>query len=326
MRQGSVRRLPLNDLPVMSRSVLVLLCAVVVTGQRSASAQATQGEGQSIQPEYAPSSASPYSDTTHRLEWQWKRVHWAEVLSTVSLTAGAVAIGTTVQPTARWTSTNEFDNFFYDRLKLQGDSRERVSKASDAFALSLIAFPVLVDSIGVAMIGDKNMDVAGQLLAIQAQAFAMTGFLTAMTKNVAGRVRPHALEEGCANGDASCGNSAYESYFSGHTAFAFTGAGLTCVEHRHLKLFGRAGDGVACGGALTLASATALFRVMSDSHWATDVLTGAGVGLVSGWLMPWLMHFRHDAASKRDGGARALHYISPYGSASQLGISAAGSF
>lgn len=265
-------------------------------------------------------------DSPYRLEWHWKRVHWGEIAGTAALATSAIVVHVVAEPPARWTKTNALDDWFRDRLRVSATTQYRVNRASDALALTLIAFPVLVDTVGMALIGDKNKQVAGQLIAIQAQAFAMTGLLTSVTKAAAGRQRPYAEEQGCDALDLDCGSRVNTSYFSGHTSFAFTGAGLTCVEHRYLRLFGRVGDPLACATTLTLAALTGVFRIMGNSHWATDVITGAGIGLFSGWFMPWLLHFRHDTSARDEGPLRALRYVSPYGSADTFGLGVAGAF
>ncbi len=111
----------------------------------------------------------------HRLEWHWKRVHWAEIAGTAALATGAIVVSVVAEPSARWTRTNAFDDWFRQRLSGSHTTQRRIARASDA--LTLIAFPVLVDSVGMALIGDKNKQVAGQLVAIQAQAYAMTARL-----------------------------------------------------------------------------------------------------------------------------------------------------
>jgi len=60
--------------------------------------------------------------------------------------------------------------------------------------------------------------------------------------------------------------------------------------------------------------------------YAVGVITGAGVGLVAGWLMPWLMHYRHDLSKREQGKMRHLYYLAPYGDAGSIGLSAAGAF
>ena len=116
------------------------------------------------------------------------------------------------------------------------------------------------------------------------------------------------------------------STFSAHTSLAFAGAGLTCVENQHFEFFGRVGSPVACASALALATTTGVFRVVSNRHWMSDVITGAGVGLIAGWLMPWLMHYRHDLSKREQSKMRHLYYIAPYGDPGSIGLSAAGAF
>jgi membrane-associated phospholipid phosphatase len=265
-------------------------------------------------------------DTAHRLEWQWKKVHWGELVSTAALAATGFGVSQAVEPSARWTRANAFDDWFRDRLGAEGATLKRLDRASDVLQWTSIGFPVLIDSVGVALIGDKNREVGGQLLAIQAQAFAMTGFLTSSTKAAAGRVRPYAEQLGCADPGVDCGGDANRSYFSGHTSYAFAGAGLTCVAHRHLRPFGRVGDPLICALALSMASATGVLRIGANEHWATDVLSGAGVGLFSGWLMPWLLHFRHDTSERRAAPGQVLRFLAPYGSRRELGLTLAGAF
>ncbi|MEM8609189.1 MAG: phosphatase PAP2 family protein [Myxococcota bacterium] len=261
----------------------------------------------------------------HRLEWHWKRAHPAEISASALMAVSAIALSRARTPEARWSRVNGFDEWFRDTIGLSGQAQRRIDIASDVFALSLVAYPALIDAAGVALILDKNKVVFAQLAAIQSQAFATTAVLTNGIKVAVRRERPFGEEIGCPD-SPECTGGVNRSFISGHTAFAFTGAGLTCVTHRNLPLYGRVGDKLACGTTLTMASLTGIFRIMADKHWMTDVMAGAGIGLFSGWLMPWLLHFRHDTLGRTDGRAKALRHLAPYGSRGGVGIGATGQF
>ena len=79
------------------------------------------------------------------------------------------------------------------------------------------------------------------------------------------------------------------SFFSGHTATAFTGAELTRIEY----------GWVYGGAAYAVASTTAFMRVYNKRHWVGDVLAGAGAGILCAdagyWMLPvWKRLFRID--------------------------------
>ena len=84
------------------------------------------------------------------------------------------------------------------------------------------------------------------------------------------------------------------SFFSGHTATAFTGAELVRIEY-----------GPAYGSAAyAVATATAFLRVYNKRHWVGDVLAGAGVGILCAdagyWLLPvWKRVLRIDGRTSR---------------------------
>ncbi len=78
-----------------------------------------------------------------------------------------------------------------------------------------------------------------------------------------------------------------DSFPSGHSIMAFTGAGYTAT------LFAvRYPDSPyrvpAVAGAYALATATAALRVGSGSHFLTDVVAGAAVGTLFGFIVPYI--------------------------------------
>ncbi len=73
----------------------------------------------------------------------------------------------------------------------------------------------------------------------------------------------------------------YNSFPSGHTFTAFMGAELLRRE------YGEEYPGIAIAG-YTVATGVGLMRIYNNRHWASDVLAGAGVGILSASLMYWL--------------------------------------
>lgn len=64
------------------------------------------------------------------------------------------------------------------------------------------------------------------------------------------------------------------SFPSGHTATAFMGAEFLHQEYKHRSPWiGIAGYGVAAG--------TGYFRMYNNRHWLTDIVAGAGIGIIS---------------------------------------------
>lgn len=75
--------------------------------------------------------------------------------------------------------------------------------------------------------------------------------------------------------------SSKNSFPSGHTATAFMGAEILRKEYQEVSPWiGIAGYAVAAG--------TGYFRMYNNRHWLTDVLTGAGIGILSAKAAYWL--------------------------------------
>ena len=73
----------------------------------------------------------------------------------------------------------------------------------------------------------------------------------------------------------------YTSFPSGHTVTAFLGAEILRRE------YGEKYPAIAIAG-YTVATGVGFMRMYNNRHWASDVLAGAGVGILSASLMYWL--------------------------------------
>lgn len=209
------------------------------------------------------------------------------------------AIGATVllkyPDDARWKGGILFDDAFRDALRARNaGARDAIRIASDVTLLTSIAQVAIIDSVLVPML-DRSPGVAAQLSLINAQAFAVNILIATLLFKAVARERP--LIPDCqrdTNFDPLCTTGAYASFPSSHTSNAFTAAGLTCVHHTYLPIYGsKPWDIGACVESLALATATGLFRIIGDRHHTTDVLIGAAIGFSIGYFYPWLWHYRY---------------------------------
>ncbi len=151
---------------------------------------------------------------------------------------------------------------------------------------------------GLNLCGIKGKHGYGDLTIILGTAYALMGTTVYGLKNITKVERPD--------------GSARNSFPSGHTATAFMGAELLRREYRGVSPWiGVAGYAVAAG--------TGFFRMYNNRHWLTDVIAGAGIGILSVqvayWLYPVISKtFFHKQYLKNT-------YISPYMSKYSKGVS-----
>jgi membrane-associated phospholipid phosphatase len=210
-----------------------------------------------------------------------------------ALALGNLIIGLQNAPaTARWKGGFFFDDAVRDALRLTTPGGRQVAlTTSDILLYTLVAYPTVVDAAIDTAVVQKDTKLGAELAMINAQAFLVTGLAMVIVKKLTGRERPYQSE--CATDpsyDASCDvPDSRQSFFSGHSAFSFTAAGLICANHKGLDLHG----GMApCYISLGVATAVGLMRIMSDRHYASDVLVGAVVGWLSGYVMTRSLHYQ----------------------------------
>ena len=116
-------------------------------------------------------------------------------------------------------------------------------------------------TVGLKLGGYEGRSDWGRLLASAAMSYGiMAGFVNGI-KYTASEMRP----------DGSTANS----WPSGHTATSFVGATMLHKEYGLTRSpwFSVAGYGVA--------TATGVMRILNNRHWISDVLSGAGIGIMS---------------------------------------------
>lgn len=126
-----------------------------------------------------------------------------------------------------------------------------------------------------------------------AGAVVVAGVVTGALKLAVGRARPYVTGDSnphnFAFGRGLRGGNAYQAFPSGHATAAFAFASALSAEGRHRW---PATNRVTEPIAYTAATLVAASRVYHDRHWASDVLTGAGVGFVTGRALVRYQHAR----------------------------------
>jgi membrane-associated phospholipid phosphatase len=165
-------------------------------------------------------------------------------------------------------------------------------------------FMIVGAPIGLFAAGLERSPGEGVTLAvIELESLALSASATQLVKNLVVRPRPYAYP----SSDAS--RAAYQSFWSGHTAVAFTASTSTFVilqaEFPH-----ESWPCLVGASAEALAVTVGVLRVSAGQHFPTDVITGAIAGTVFGWLVPFL-HERPAPillAPQPGGLALAMHY------------------
>jgi membrane-associated phospholipid phosphatase len=241
----------------------------------------------------------------------------------------AVTLLVTYPEDPRWKGPILFDAAIRDGLRARSPGlRDAIRVASDITLFTGIINTVVLESLIVPLAAGSPA-VAFQLQLMDAQAFSLNVLIATLLFKAVARARPPQAD--CSldpDFDPLCGTGSYASFPSSHTSTAFTAAGLSCVHHAYLPLYGGPWDASACAGALALATATGLFRIAGDRHYMTDVLMGAAIGLSLGYVYPWLFHYgEHLAPAPNDADAAQLRWgFVPGAAETPYGLSLLGQF
>lgn len=119
--------------------------------------------------------------------------------------------------------------------------------------------------LGMGFTGVKTKNSFKERLAAGLTAYAAMAAIVNITKYSVKEKRPD--------------SGARNSFPSGHTATAFTGAEL--IREEYGNLWG--------AGAYVVATGVAFLRLYNDRHWLNDVIAGVGIGILSARIGYWML-------------------------------------
>jgi membrane-associated phospholipid phosphatase len=163
-----------------------------------------------------------------------------------------------------------------------------LDKISDYSVYALLMLPALSLAGNIT---DKNAWLTYGIM--YTEAFLLTYGTKELLKKVIIRYRPYMYSGGIPDGME---NDYYHSFPSGSTALAFLSAGFLSAafsaEYPESKW-----KTPVIAGIYTLATGIAACRIISGSHFLTDVFAGAAIGSLYGWIIP-VLHKRQNNGNK----------------------------
>lgn len=157
---------------------------------------------------------------------------------------------------------------------------------SDATRNALICSAVLVTA-APPLLGARWSE-ALTVAVMYAEAVAIAGGVTYLTKAAAARNRPYLYNTDLTPEERlGARDDARSSFFSGHTALAFTSAAF--ISKVFTEVHGPSvWSTVVWGSSLSIAALTGFARIKAGVHYPTDVIAGAAAGFAIGYLVPVL--------------------------------------
>jgi membrane-associated phospholipid phosphatase len=156
------------------------------------------------------------------------------------------------------------------------------STASDIMAYSLLASPVAL------MVTRPGSSVPLTIGVMYAETILVGDGLVQLLKTTTGRTRPYAYNDDPAIPQEDKESlHAVRSFPSGHTAHAFMSVVFLNMVYGKLKPDSPLRPWL-WAGSLVAAGTVGYLRYDSGNHFPTDILAGAAIGGLAGWMVPRL--------------------------------------
>ena len=318
------------------RPALAQQTAAAASDASDASAQAAESPHVAASLPLTPAPVSPLlpgyvpttlvsADAPPPLVWKWAHFSTANYLVT-GVGAALTLTAAIVNPRAQHSLSGGlwFDESVRNALRVDTlPNRYIFRDASDVGLSLMVSWPFVADALTTAWWYRGSREAAEEMALIDLETLAVSGAIQGVTNVMVSRERPYGRD--CGSGELpsdsiDCANSIhYRSFFSGHSSFSFTGAALICIHHFKNELLGAPWDALSCAGGYAVATTTATFRVVSDVHYASDVLTGALLGTVVGYGVPLLHYSRRGSSTTTLAGVQ-LHLVPQPGGLGVLGV------
>jgi membrane-associated phospholipid phosphatase len=181
-----------------------------------------------------------------------------------------------IPPDLTKTDINSFDRM------LMFSYKKPLDLFSDYGGGTLLILPVIS-----ALVNIRETGILSTYGIMYAQALSLAFGTTFLLKNAIIRYRPYMYETGIPAGKE---RDYYNSFPSASATWGFLGASFLSATFS-LEFPESRGKLPVIIGSYAAAMSLALMRSISGSHFLTDVLAGAAIGSLYGWLIPWL-HIR----------------------------------
>ncbi|MDD8017468.1 MAG: phosphatase PAP2 family protein [Bacteroidota bacterium] len=174
---------------------------------------------------------------------------------------------------------NKKDVNAFDRIAV-GNFSTKESKASDVLVGATIVSPLL-------LFVDESVRKDWETIStMYLETVLFSTFTPSLGKGSVKRIRPYVYSPRAPLSDKQ-DLEAPQSFFSGHTTWAFATGVLTASIYNDYFPESKYRTHVWIA-SLAVASSVALLRVTSGAHYPTDVLVGAAIGTGIGYIIPYL--------------------------------------
>ncbi|MDR3062268.1 MAG: phosphatase PAP2 family protein [Dysgonamonadaceae bacterium] len=163
-----------------------------------------------------------------------------------------------------------------------------------------LQFSPAVAAFGMKLYGVKSTHKMPDMIALYTLSNVLEIGIVYTTKFAVSKKRPDGSDN--------------HSFPSGHTAMAFVAAEFLHQEYKDQSVW------ISVGG-YAMGTLIGISRVFNDRHWVSDVIAGAGIGILSTKVVYWTYPYLQKAFGKKDRKLNAVVFPSYNGGVLGLNVS-----